>query len=303
MHWLEMGPVTLRRLLVGGALVGSVLGVSVIPATAQVVSSDMTTIAVSGSGVATAPAETARIQIMVGANTVYGMMPPMGQAEPAMVNLAAMPAGAAAMGTPGAMTGDMEVTMPDPMMGAVLTAEDLTPIVDAIVAEGVAADAVTVLTGPAVAGWYGPGSSSSGLVEATVDDPTLEHVTAIIDAAAAAAGTTVVLQQVGVEYDLADCAELVDAARAAAFSDARTRAEALGRHFGASIEAPVQVSDFSATVLPIADSTGCPPPPEVAYMAGSAQAFNTPPFNPNAPAEARVVTQLSITYEFELARQ
>jgi hypothetical protein len=281
------GP-ALSRLAIAGALAALVAGGTVGPALAQPVPPDVRTILVTGTGAATAPAETARIQFSIA--TYY---------DPAMSGMP-MPMDDTS-GTPKAGMSEPAVVAGTPIVA--LSEEDLAPVVEAIVAAGAPEDAITIHTGPAVGGFYGPGAPSYALIELLVPDPTLELMNAIIKAGNEASVGFLAVQQVGVEYNVADCAPLFEAARQAAFDDARARAEALVPHIGASVGAPVQVSDFGSTQAPVG-GTGCPPTPDMGMgLYGPIPVFNTPPFNGLALAEVRVLVQLSVTYEFELASQ
>jgi hypothetical protein len=290
----------LRRLAAGGAIAVLIAGGLVAPVAAQPVPPDVRTIVVTGTGAATAPAETARIQFSIAAYADYGMggMAPVPMEEP--------PAADAMMeGTPEVVTSEPAVPPAlAPMPAMELTDEDLAPVIDAIVAAGAPADAVTVQTGPAVGGYYGPGAPGYALIEFLLPAPTLEQVNAIVAAGNRAGTGMLAVQQVGVEYNVADCTPLLEAARQAAFDDARARAEALAPHMAATVGAPVQVSDFGSTQAPVGGGTGCPPTPDTGLgIYGPTPVFNTPPFNGLAPAEARVLVQLTVTYEFELASQ
>lgn len=288
----------LGRLAIGGAIAALVAGGAVIPVAAQPVPIAARTIFVTGTGAATAPAETARIQFSIATYADYGMgsMAPRPMEE---VSATAEMTDA----TPGAVMSEPEIA-PGAMPSMQLTAEDLAPVVDAIVAAGAPEAAITVQTGPAVGGYYGPGAPGYGLIEVLVPDPTLEQVNAIVGAGNTATSGMLAMQQVGVEYNVTDCGPLLDAARQAAFDDARTRAEALAQHFGATVGAPVQVSDFGSSQVPVGGGAGCPPSPDIGLgIYGPTPVFNTPPFNGLAPAEARALVQLSVTYEFELASQ
>ena len=288
----------LGRLATGGAIAALITGGLVAPVAAQPVPPDVRTIVVTGTGAATAPAETARIQFSIAAYANYGMG---GMAPPPMAEAPAVDA--MTEGTPDAATSEPGFA-PAPMPVIELTDEDLAPVVDAIVAAGAPADAVRVQTGPAVGGYYGPGAPGYALIEVLLPDPTLEQVNAIVTAGNRAGTGMLAVQQVGVEYNVADCAPLLEAARQAAFDDARARAEALAPHMAATVGAPVQVSDFGSTQASVGGGAGCPPTPDSGLgIYGPIPVFNTPPFNGLAPAEARVLVQLSVTYEFELASQ
>lgn len=286
----------LGRVTIGGTLLALVAGTAGAPVAAQPLPDDVRTMQVSGTGVATAPAETARMQFLIATSGDIGRGDmPMSEAAIAAQN-------EMLQSTPVAEQSQFP-SVSDVFGPVVLTKEDLEPVILAVIDAGAPEDAITVQTGPAIGGFYGPGAPASGLIEILLPDPTLERVNAIVEAANSSALGVLALQSAGVEYNVADCGPLLDAARQAAFDDARARAEALAPHIGASVGAPVQVNDFGMSMLPLG-GTGCPPTPDMAYgLYGPSPGFNTPPFNGLAPVEARVVVQLSVTYEFELARQ
>jgi hypothetical protein len=301
----------LGRAAVGGALVALLAGGTIAPVAAQPGPPDVRTIQVTGTGAATAPAETARIQISLvryvdfGMNPMMPMDPMMPMAPPAevvevevdVVDGTPPSAPEPVMSEPAVTTGMMP-TVP-------ITPEDLAPVLDALVAAGAPEDATTVNTGPGIGGYFGPGAPGYALIEIMLPDPTVESVKAIIMAASdEVAGGPISVEQVGVEYNVADCAPLIEAAQAAAFADARSRAESLAQHIGASVGAPVQVSDFGMTQMPFIGGSGCPPTPDMGYgIYGPMPAFNTPTFSELNPAEARALVQLSVSYEYELASQ
>ncbi|MDQ3412159.1 MAG: SIMPL domain-containing protein [Chloroflexota bacterium] len=283
------------RLTIGSMLLALVAGTAIAPAAAQPLPDDVRTIVVTGTGVATAPAETARIQFLIATDG------DIGRGDMPMSEAAIEAQNEMLQSTPVAEQSQFP-SVSDVFGPVVLTEEDLAPVILAVIDAGAPEDAITVQTGPAIGGFYGPGAPGYGLVEILLPDPTLARVNAIVEAANSSALGVLALQSAGVEYNVADCGSLLDAARQAAFDDARARAEALAPHIGASVGAPVQVNDFG-TSLP-QGGTSCPPTPDMAYgLYGPSPGFNTPPFNGLAPAEARVVVQLSMTYEFELARQ
>ena len=68
---------------------------------------------------------------------------------------------------------------------------------------------------------------------------------------------------------------------------------------GVTLGDVLQVSDFSPFGPPFpAEEEGCAPSPEFGYY-GPGSAFNTPPFDPTAPAEARAFVQLNMVFTFE----
>jgi hypothetical protein len=287
-------------------MVALLAGGTVAPVAAQPLPPSVRTIQVMGTGAATAPAETARIQLSLVRYAEFAMDPmapmaPMAPpAEDVEVDVAEgtpPPAPEPVMSEPAVTTGMMPTVQ--------ITPEDLTSVMDALVAAGAPEDAITVNTGPGIGGYFGPGAPGYALIEIMVPDPTVELVQEIIMAASdEVAGGPISMEQVGVEYNVADCTPLLEAAQAAAFADARARAESLAQHFGATVGAPVLVSDFGMTQMPLNGGTGCPPTPDMGYgVYGPTTAFNTPTFSELNPAEARALVQVSVSYEYELASQ
>lgn len=300
-HRLFQPSTWLGRVAIGGALVALLAGGAVAPVAAQTVSAGTRTIQVTGTGAATAPAETARIQISLVRYAEY--VDPMASVAP-VENVAVEVNVEAGEGTPEVVMSEPAVTMA-PMPALDITEDDLTPVLEAMVAAGAPDDAITANTGPGIGGYFGPGAPGYALIEVVVPDPTVESVRDIIMAATdVVAGSPISVEQVGVEYNVADCTPLIEAAQAAAFADARSRAESLASHFGAIVGAPVQVSDFGLTQMPLIGGSGCPPTPDMGYgFYGPMTAFNTPTFSELNPAEARALVQLSVSYEYELASQ
>lgn len=295
----------LGRVAVGGALAALLAGGTIAPVAAQPLPPNVRTIQVMGTGAATAPAETARIQLSLVRYADYAVDPmaPMAPMAP-MEEVAVEVDVEIGEGTPEAVMSEPAVTMAS-SPNVVITEDDLAPVLDALVAAGAPEDAIRVNTGPSIGGYFGPGAPGYALIEIMVPDPTVELVKEIIMAASdEVAGGSISMEQVGVEYNVADCTPLLEAAQAAAFADARARAESLAQHFGATVGAPVLVSDFGMTQMPLVGGTGCPPTPDMAYgIYGPMTAFNTPTFSELNPAEARALVQVSVSYEYELASQ
>ncbi|MDP9363911.1 MAG: hypothetical protein M3Q10_06745, partial [Chloroflexota bacterium] len=102
------------------------------------------------------------------------------------------------------------------------------PLVDALQAAGVAPAAVVVHVSPAFnSGYYGPSSASvyGVRVDATVHQPSLEKLNALVHVAGgAAAEHRFSLPEIGVAYGVADCAPVLRQARERAIEDARRNA-------------------------------------------------------------------------------
>lgn len=179
-----------------------------------------------------------------------------------------------------------------------LTDDDLQPLIQAMVDAGVEEDDIQTVTGSAASSMYGPGGPGMGFVEAEVAQPTRDQVGEIVTAVTQAAiDNGLLLQQVGVGFDVADCEPLEREANLAAIEDARAQATQLAELMGVSLGDVVQVSSFQAYGPPFTseDDTGCPLSPEVA-MIGPGGMITTPPFDPRAEPEAEVFAQINIAF-------
>src|SRR5688500_13869673 len=125
-----------------------------------------------GFGRAAAPASSASLQFQVGVSDfgMMGGMPP---------DMGAPPEEAGVDGTPGA--GDMSSGMG--MFGPPsLTAEQLQPVVDALVAAGAAEDAIEVTVPDLSSAFYGPGAPQTGEIRVTVDQPDAQGLNDLVAA-------------------------------------------------------------------------------------------------------------------------
>jgi len=170
------------------ALFGSLVAASPVMAQGDTgVHAGITTL---GYGMASAPAESARMEfLIIDQDTLYGGPPLAPQVE----------------ATPGAMA-----------------REAVAPITDAIDASG-AAESVEVVT-PVV---YEPYSQPSlARIEVTVANPDLEGLTNLVNVATqAAAGERLLVGYVGARFETSDCASLERDARETALAEAGARAE------------------------------------------------------------------------------
>lgn len=265
---------------------------------------------VTGTGSASAPADTALIQIIVGSNYDYAAMSGMVVAEPMPVNEptvipadvppaepASPEAGASDAGAGGVPV--EPAPAPGGGMGGPprLTARDLQPIVDALVAAGVARDDIEVTTGPSVTNTFGPGGPGGARLDATIDRPTKEGVAAAVDNVdQAATGAGLMLQYVGVAYNLDDCTTLVRQAKTAAIQDARDQATELASLLGVTLGEMISAYDNSFFGIAAPTATGCPPSPNAGSMFGPDSSLTAPAFDPSLPAEARVISGISLAF-------
>lgn len=234
-----------------------------------------TGIQATGTGTASAPAQTAHLQILLGSGASFGMAP-----------VEFIP------GTPGS-----EMPMDGPMGMGRLSSEQLDPVVEAITGTGIASDAIEV-TIPAYTSMFGPGGPEIAQVRATIDQPqsgALVELVSAVTAAAQQAGLSVL--HVGARYEAVDCVALLQQAREAAIADAQLRAEGLARGLGVTLGELVQAGEYPYFGVTGTDS--CAP-------AGTQGAFGPygpgtdPAFDPDA-TEATVAVQVMLTYAIEEA--
>lgn len=172
------------------------------------------------------------------------------------------------------------------------------PIVQALVANGLPADAVTVVVSPAFAqSYYGPTPSFGVRLDIVVADPDIDGLNRLVNAAAAAATEAdLIVVDVDARYDAADCAALARAAREQAIAAARANAEQQADLLLLPLGDLLLASD-----APTTDSaTG---PDSCHRSSGPANEPNLfgdrsslPPFDPMAPAEAVTRVGVSLSY-------
>jgi uncharacterized protein YggE len=237
---------------------------------------------VQGYGRATAPADSARVQFVV--TQSYGFYP-----EPPRVELRPVPEGEVPGEIAPAVTPE---TYPTPAQPTPLTEEDLEPLVEAIQAQGVSEGDIEVTIIPG-GGYYGPyGPETTARVTVTLRDmdkpgPVVEDGTAAVNESG-----TLFLQNIGVSYRVDDCDALLDEARGAAIEDARDNGEGLADALGVSRGALLAAWEYSY------DPTGYSACSEDSYSY-SPYEYEGPPYNPAAPAEVQIVSNISLTYAIQ----
>ena len=266
---------------------------------AQISPTDEPTLVVTGLGQVGAPAETAIIQMLfsTGGYDPLGMAVPTTGEEPAVT---AVPGEAEASPAPGA---EPNAAGPQPrgqeaaQGPARVTEEALEPMVQALTGAGVAEDKVTVIVSPALSSFFGPGGPGGGRVDAEIARPSLEQVNDLINAAADAADANgMILQQVGVLYDVADCAPLEREAKLETIANGRAQAEEMAALLGAELVALLQAVENPFVFPPFSGREGgCAPNPDYGLY-GPGAAITAPPFDPLQPAEAKAYSQVTMVF-------
>ena len=225
-------------------------------------------ITVTGYGEATAPAEQVSLQLLVG--------------------------------DPGGAYSGPQAPDPDATPGAEERAR-VAPVVDALVAAGVAEEDISVVVSPVFSGVYGPGGPGSARIDVSVEGADLERVNELIDAASVgAAQERLSVSQVGARYEVDDCDALERAAREAAIADARERANLQAELLGVELGDVVASSDGARDAATTAGYFGlatvlgsCEPAVPSGF---SGNPITLAPFDPTTPAEVAVYTSLALTF-------
>jgi len=195
-------------------------------------------------------------------------------------------------GTPDTLTISFGVTvLADSVTGAVSkAAESADAVIATLTAQGVAEEDIQTAN-YSIFPQYDYRNDTQTLVGYQVNNTVtakvrdLDAAGTIIDDVAAAGGDTVTVS--GVSFSIEDNEQLVEAARAAAWNDARTKAEQLAELAGVTLGSPTSIVEtFSSPPVPIAFN-------EAALS--SAQDTVTP----IAPGTQQVAVTLSVEYSIE----
>ncbi len=225
----------------------------------------------TGFGTASAPAQTAHLQFLLGSSAAFGFAPM--EFDP---------------GTPGAEPPPM-----GPMGMPTVSAEQVDAVVEAITATGIGSDAIAT-TVPAYSSMFGPGGPETAELRVTIEQPQagdLIDLVAAVQAVAKQSGLAVLF--VGARYEAADCASLVQEARVAAIADAQVRVEGLAQGLGVTLGELTQASES-----PYFGPIGIDP----CSLAGTSEGFGPygpgtePAFDPNA-TEVTVTAQVTLSYD------
>ena len=261
-----------RRWLGGAVLAGLVAVVPVVgasgPARAQEAPGSVSAgITVVGYGEASAPAETAELQILVSEVNFGGPVSP----------------------SPDAVPGQAE-------------REAVGPLVEALVGVGIAEDDISIVVSPVLNQFFGPSGPGVARVDVTVDEPTRERIDELLSlAVVGAAEENLVIGQVGAGYGVADCAALERGAREAAFADAEERADLQAEVMGltrgdavASSDVPAGSASFDPYLGPRFAGDGACAPATQELATGAAVSF--PSYDPTGDPEVSVYAQVAVTF-------
>ncbi len=280
LQWSEMGaPAAVPGVLgTRAGMSGSLALEGAFAPLAQGVAAGLT---VQGFGRATTPADSARVQFVVTQGRDY-------YAEPVPDEPRPVPEGVV----------PREIA---PVSPPRVIEEDLGKLVKAIEGQGVSGDDIEVTVIPGE-GYYEPFSLvATARVTVTLRD--VDKVGPVVEAGSTAVelltltssrypSGTLFLQNVGVSYRVDDCDALLDEARGAAIEDARDNGEGLADALGVSRGALLAAWEYSY------DPTGYSACAEDSYSYDPYE-YEGPPYNPAAPAEVQIVSNVSLTYAIQ----
>ncbi|HEY9641913.1 MAG TPA: SIMPL domain-containing protein [Coleofasciculaceae cyanobacterium] len=178
-----------------------------------------------------------------------------------------------------------------------LTKAMLKPVLEALVAAGVRANAIkTTLAEEASStspySYYGKGSAE---VTFDLDQPTRDRIVTLMTAVENAVGKGLYLQDRYVTYKTDSCANLEQEAYTAAVSDARDRAKTLAAAMGVELNNVPSVAE-SASIFPGFPANPYPSSCDLAVLPAAAAYTGVSYYDPDAPAEVSLQRDLYVTY-------
>jgi hypothetical protein len=310
-RWLAVA----TRALILALVVEVALGVSAATLVrAQVMATAKPSVTVDGADEATAPAEMATVQILIGQGgrkfgfsqdasggggfESTGSFSASGSRREAELEPQATPETRAtsterAVSTRESRGGRNRRSGPEP-----ITAERLASVVTAIATStGIAPSAVAIIFSPLATDPFGRRPESARL-DFDVAAPTLEALnSAIIAASDAAASNGLVVEVAGALYRPADCAVVEDEAANATIEDARSQADRLAPLLGVTLGGVVGASsDRYFASAP--EGAGCSGQQSSFYdSAHGGLGLTVPIFDPSLPAEVKVQAAINVSFE------
>ncbi|MGH2618035.1 MAG: SIMPL domain-containing protein [Thermomicrobiales bacterium] len=286
---------------------------AVAPVRAQFASAPMPGVTIYGSGEASAPAETATVQLLIGqGGRQFGFSQDgsggssfeSGGEVVSTVELVPVATPEASADGVAVESAESEGRRgrrgrPEPQP---ITAERLAPVIAAVATSaGIEPSAVTVNLSPLATEPFG-GRQRSARLDFDVAQPTPAGLTDLIAAASdAAAGNGMVIEVAGVLHNPADCAAIEDEAATAAIEDANAQADRLAGLLGITLGDVIGVNSdpfFVGFLGPGQELAGCTGQQSAFYDSSYGGLGTTVPvFDPSAPAEVEVYAVLVVSYE------
>lgn len=236
------------------------------------VNEDQQALMVLGQGTASAPADTAEVELSF---TNYD---PYAIPEEGLLLFNGAEAGSSAL--------QAQATPED-----TITEAQLQPVVDALVAAGIPADAIEVVIVPGSPNVY-PYTTDRGSVSFNLSAPSQEQVNRAVDGVneSIADNEEIFLQNVSVQYSISDCTTLEQDAYQSAIGDARNRATAMAAAMGVELAEVPSVAESPFNFL----SPPCGSTDQAALY--NPFGFGTSYYDPEAPAEVQVRRDIFVTF-------
>jgi hypothetical protein len=170
-----------------------------------------------------------------------------------------------------------------------LTREALQPIIDALVAAGIAASEIEVELGSSSAPYYGDGSATLSF---TVEQPSSEQIERLVETATTAIQESedLYLQETYVKYSVEECQPLETAVYEAAIRDARNRAEAIARAMSVELSPVPSVAESPFNLF----AGGCDADSGLSLPFGAG--YGAAYYDPSAPAEVQLRRDVFVTF-------
>jgi hypothetical protein len=260
----------MRRLTVLPSAAAVVLGFMLLSSplvAAQGASPALAGISVVGSGEATAPADTATINLII---TEANFGPPT-------------------IPQPGVVPGERERTA-------------VAPIVASLVDAGLAEDAIDVIVGASIVDFGTYAGPAMAVIRFTVDGPKIDQLNDLMDGAtAAAADERLFIGRTTAVYGVDDCASLKNDAREMAVADARQQAETMAGYLDVSLGGIIASRDVTQPPQTSFNPYGPPLALNTCELAEEADSIFSvlalPPFDPTAEVEVSAYADLELTFE------
>jgi uncharacterized protein YggE len=218
-------------------------------------------VSVMGYGIATAPADTAKLQLFF-----VGSQPP-----------------------------DAPPDQFPPMMGSSsLTPEQLQPVVDALVAAGVPAEAIELGSSSTQAFVFFNVQGQQMMI--SLAQPTSARVQQLVELVqeTTIASNTMTLANTSVQYFVDDCQGLASQAYTAAIADAQSRASAIATQLNVELETVPSIAESPFSLLTFVPGSTCDAAPFLSFPFNINLTQST--YNPGAPAEVQLRRDLFVTF-------
>ena len=254
--------------------------------------SDRHSLMVIGQGVVRVPADTADIELVFSSKASNDEL----ETKPSSLPQTRRISSPSGFGSPSLLEQQDRAASPTLLLNYKIAAESLPskksltkatlqPVVNSLVAKGIAADKIQVQISTS-------SSENNAKILVRLEKPTRDRVQEIVGTANKATSKleNLSVKSVGVEYAVNDCQALQSSVYQSAMKDAQSRAQALATAMGAKLGTPSVAEPFYTLLYPSCSSkTGVPLPSFASFL-------SSPAYNPDAPAEVEMKKDIFVTY-------